>query len=132
MQDHINALFDGRQCVLRLRRDVLRLFERDLNGSAFDLLRRLTGGQWTRRDVELVLEYATMTDKQADHLAGMPVVVSTGLGMSNRGGSVANLLNTRPIAPYAVLAARVLEATLYGIAAEDAGFDERAELGEVS
>ncbi|MBS9477654.1 hypothetical protein [Ancylobacter radicis] len=134
MQDYINALFGGQQRHLRLRRETLAAFERELRGSAHALLRRLAQGDWTRCDVELVLEYAMLTDSTAEALTG-----PAGLAMPRtfRGPlvgrtEVQRFLDAHPIAPYAVLAARLLEAALYGIEADAAHFDEGAELGAVA
>ncbi|MBS9475539.1 hypothetical protein [Ancylobacter radicis] len=134
MLEHINAIFNGKARRLQLRRETLTAFERELRGSAHALLRRLAQGDWTRSDVELVLEYAMLTDSTAEALTG-----PAGLAMPSaaRGAligrtEVQRFLDAHPIAPYAVLAARLLEAALYGIEADAAHFDEGAELGAVA
>lgn len=135
MQDFVNAYFNGELREMRLRRDLVAAFEHETGGSAFNLLRRLTSGVWTRTDVQIVLEYALISDAaaarmiklgRAGFMGRLPVHPSAGKS------AACAVLDRSPLAPYAVLAARILEAALYGLKPADANFDERQEIGEAA
>jgi len=130
MNDRIKAYFAGEWRILRIRRETLPALEGVLGDSAYATFRRIVGGVWTVSELRAVLEFAMLSDGNAARM-----VLASQMGMTINpsvfgGGTVSETLGTRPVAPYALLAARLLEAALFDIPDDRSTFDEREENGE--
>lgn len=132
---HVEATFGGRQVRFDLRDEIAAL-EVSLGGGAYSCLRRLVSGEWALRDLQLVLSAAIPFDlsevpsnsveaklKRADRRLAEYTGISAGVAESP---FVLRVLKENPPARYAVLALKVLEAGLFGIASDQATFDEGA------
>ncbi|GLK71569.1 hypothetical protein KHC23_12330 [Ancylobacter dichloromethanicus] len=130
MQDYVDAVFDGTRQRMGIPRSVLGNLDAEIGGSAFAALRRFVEGQWSRRDVEITLEYATLTPGEVKWILNMQGAIAGHRPPRVGRSAVAILLDEKPIAPYAELAALIIEAALYGIAPAVAVFDEGAGDGK--
>lgn len=106
--DHVDAVFGGEQLRFRLAPEALPVFEREIRGSAHQCFLKISGGFWTFAEVEAVLAAALPAPRRAD------------------GSIIQRALCSRPPAAYAILAAWILEAALFGIEDSLAIFDENA------
>jgi hypothetical protein len=132
----VMATFGGQAVAMELQRDELPLLEASLDGSAYACLNRFIGGIWTVRELQLVLSAAMpiaaggfeenspaahkrkMIKSMAEHGFATGVIDSP---------VVLQVLRERPPARYAVLAVKLLEASLFGLPENQASFDEDVE-----
>lgn len=130
--NYIDAKF-GREYIRFDLRDELVALEHSLASGAYACLNRLVSGEWVLRDVQLVLSAAIperhsgIDPRSAE--AGFRRVSRSmkSLGMPLRvldSPFVLEVLKKNPPARYAVLAMKIVEAALFGIAEEQAFFDE--------
>ena len=130
----VDAIFGGEAVRFELQRDEIRFLETGLGGSAYECLNRLVGGRWTVTDLLLVLSaavpasYAGGNDLSAGRRA-MAKALGPHIASNVQAGehaAVQRVLTENPPARYAVLAMKILEAALFGIAPDIANFDEDA------
>lgn len=132
--NHIDAKFGGDYIRFDLRDELVAL-EHSLNGGAYACLNRLVGGQWVLRDVQLVLSAAIPERHSGINPRSSVASIrrmnrsmkSLGLPMQVFDSPfVLDVLKKNPPARYAVLAMKIVEAALFGIAEDQASFDENA------
>lgn len=118
--NEIRADFDGRDLTFRIRGDVLEATEYELGRPAYETLRLFVAGQWTRRDVQIIIEHALWSDRACDEVKWLLRNNQAGI-MNNLmvpRYPVAEVLDREPLASHAVLATRILEAVLIGAEAD--------------
>lgn len=134
--DRVNAQFGGRDVVFRIDREAIDVFEAFVGVGAFELFKRLAGGEWRIADVKDVLRFALLSKTRIDHLRTMIAMpVSASYGQLAQGSpllrlsvgdneQVNDVLARNPVAPYAMLAQGILAAVLFGLEEEEALFRE--------
>lgn len=159
---HVDAVFGGRRLRFELQRDIHSLLdlENDL-GSIRGCLGRFLDNTWRVSDVLTILARAhpapvQRADAPADplrtvagldqasnalrraaglperHTAPAPPAPPAGSRPGVNPGMLNRILSAAPPTVYAILAARILEALLYGIEPARAEWDEKNPTGEAS
>lgn len=105
--DYINARFNGADVRFHLKRERLAAFE-GLTGSAFALMRRITGGTWTVEDIRTVLRFS----------------YPNGFGQLSDNTPIGRAIKKHGAATYAPLCAMVLTAALAGLPEASANFSD--------
>ena len=119
-QDHITARFGGRDVTLKIRRDMIERYGEMLGLPAqlYAQYTRLASGQWTIEDV------------RAPILAGL--AGANGNWPIHHIATVDAVLRRNGPGHYVGLAARVIEAALFGVDDAGAHWNEDAILGEAA
>lgn len=129
---YVDAVFGGERLRFELDRKDIPGLEAMLGGSAYQVFTKFAGGFWTIRDLEGVLsasvpaqvEDAADRNNRAMLFKMARMMGESGFSHGAVSPYVQGVLRKNPPARYAVLAMRVLEASLFGIAQADASFDE--------
>jgi hypothetical protein len=125
---YVDATFGGKAVRFELdRTTMIPALESSLNGGAYECLNRLIRGAWQLRDIQLVLS-AAIEIEHAEFISVLnrrPPIMGISFPVQSS-PAVVRVLNDNAPARYAVLAMKVLEAALFGIAKEQASFDENA------
>lgn len=109
--DHVKATFGGKPAVFYLSRKSLQY---GIHGDAYDLLRRFISGHWNVQELHRVLRDAYRDGEgKVDHSGA---------------AHVSDVLNKNGPGHYVALAAKTLEAALFGIPEKNAVFDEAKQL----
>lgn len=136
MVGHVDAIFGGKTVRFELARDLPSLLklEADL-GSIRGALGRFESGTWLMADVRTILARAHpvgqdifpgLTRPRAhDPLTGALLSTPTAPQMGCDPARLDATLGAAPPITYALLAARVLEALLYGVTLDRSRWDER-------
>ena len=118
---HVDAVFGGKPVRFEITDEpsTMHVLEHVVRMSPFEAFRRFADGTWTLKDVRSVLglSYGGRADLKA--------IVDGGAGLPRDLHPVRAALASGPPGPYAMLAAQVLEAYLFGIDPKLAKFDER-------
>lgn len=130
--NHIDAKFGGEYIRFDLRDEMVAL-EVSLAGGAYACLNRLVSGEWVLRDVQLVLS-AAIPERHSGINPRSPEASIRRMNRSMKSLGFASgvfdspfvleVLKKNPPARYAVLAMKIVEAALFGIAEDQASFDE--------
>jgi hypothetical protein len=124
MQGFVTAKFGGQEIKFQLAHNARAVaYLETAIGSPFAVYKRLAAGNWTVRDVSAVLSFA--------HPDFAPVLISNVPGIPFPAHkAVADALEKNPAGIFAGLAAKILEAFLFGLPEARATFDEGNPFGE--
>jgi len=123
----VSAHFGGKQITFAINRDDLPTFEHFSGKSAYLVFKSIAAGCWLVADIQAVLRFASLPEKQLNHYrtatrAGVHQLINPALQV--RQDHVAATFAANPVAPYAQLAANVLAGALFGLDEVDAVFDD--------
>jgi hypothetical protein len=135
MVGHVDAVFGGRAVRFELARDLPSLLKLETEiGSLRGLLGRFEAGTWLMSDVRAILARAHPVERGIflgltrhpayDPITGERVHTPTAPQMGIEPSRLDPILGLAPPITYALLAARVLEAMLYGLPPERVAWDE--------
>ncbi|HZH10561.1 MAG TPA: GTA-gp10 family protein [Microvirga sp.] len=112
---YVMSTFGGEPAMFCLTRRRLEIFEVGLEaGSAFEFLRRLLNGTWATRDLVSLLQ-----DAYREHDGNVNLKAHS---------HVRAVIEKNGPGHYVGLAAKIIEAALFGIPEKDAVFDEAKQL----
>lgn len=137
---HVDAIFGGKPVRFELARDAASLLSLELQvGSLRGLLGRFQEGTWLMSDVRAILARAhpvtggmSLGYERKPFQSFRAAQLMAALPLPQKGVDPLQIDGTLGAAPpitYALLAARVLEAMLYGIEPARAAWDERQPAG---
>jgi len=134
LQNHIDAVIDGKKYRLTVRRENVAILDGLLGGSCFAALKRFQGGEWTAREVELVLSFAL---RGPTKLERMIAALNAHLAAADHGARRVDPAITAAVrknghGTYADLAATVLVAALFGITEADAKWSDSSEAADAA
>jgi len=120
MKSYITATIGGTEYVCEIHRDNLKFFEA-FYGSAYALLKRISGGVWTVDEIRNVINFSTKPKLDAN-MSAMAVALKQ--NSYNEHSFVDDAFVAHGPAYYAPLAVGILTASLGGVDDEAAVFSD--------
>ncbi|MFI5410148.1 hypothetical protein [Kaistia sp. UC242_56] len=130
MTGSVLATFGGQEMRFAIAREDLVALEMAIGLPAYTIFTKFAGGLWSVTDLCTVLNFAAMSaSDKAPHRQTAAVgfnsyVLDRALGRGCGPSRIDRVLLDNAPARYAALALKILEASLFGLAPDDAVFDE--------